>query len=176
MIKIRYGMFETNSSSVHSIVIDVSGTSHVVEDCMKVYGGEYGWGHDVLDTPQERACYLWQGIWTCTPHEQDKPDNLAEWKEKILAWLPNATFVDVDEDERNDIGEDDDNGFHFGWYPGVDHGWELYEMLCEFWEDDELLGAYLTGDNSHVVVSNDNEDELGFFYPDCDYIEYEKGN
>ena len=175
MIKIRRGMFETNSSSVHSIVIDVSGTAHVIEDAFEIHGDEYGWGFQTLETPQDRACYLWQALWCCSPYGQDKPDDLDQWKEKIAAWVPNATFVDVDEDERNNIERDDDD-FYFGWYPGIDHGGELQEMLYEFWEDDELLGAYLTGDNSHVVCSNDNEDSFGFYYPNCDYIEYEKGN
>lgn len=56
-IQIRSGVFETNSSSQHSLVI-----SKVREEPTKKqlngYFGEYGWGYEELTTQEEKLSYI----------------------------------------------------------------------------------------------------------------------
>ena len=171
MIKIRKGVFETNSSSVHSIVIDVSQEPCVVDDVLTIAGGEYGWGYNELCSLEDRLNYLWQGIWDCAGDKSPLGTH-DEWRQRIRKWLPNVSLEDVPE---GGIGDDDDE--YASWYfPGIDHGGELYVLLRQFMSNDKLLGDFLTNENSHVICSNDNSDSYGFYYPDVPYIEFRKGN
>lgn len=57
----RYGIFETNSSSMHSLSFDNSAVATEVNNDEKriVLGtGEYGWGYEELTTPLEKMDYL----------------------------------------------------------------------------------------------------------------------
>ena len=58
MIQVRRGVFETNSSSTHSIVICRQDTPQTF-DRVTFSIGEYGWGHELLATPDERASYFY---------------------------------------------------------------------------------------------------------------------
>lgn len=64
MRKIRLGMFETNSSSCHTVVIQEGSK---VDDCdmyvpedgiIHISDGEYGWGVETLRYPEEKASYI----------------------------------------------------------------------------------------------------------------------
>jgi hypothetical protein len=60
MIKIRYSVWETNSSSSHSLSIIDGGYNLPTpnEKELILIGGEYGWGYDKLTTWLEKANYL----------------------------------------------------------------------------------------------------------------------
>lgn len=68
MIKIRKNVFETNSSSSHSLVYSKKdrGYSHCMplneDGNLIVEFREYGWGPDVLNTPYEKLCYVFTRI------------------------------------------------------------------------------------------------------------------
>ena len=62
MEKIRSKVFETNSSSCHSLVIDKN-TSYTTMNLndkgnIVIATGQYGWGNSRLTTPEEKAAYL----------------------------------------------------------------------------------------------------------------------
>lgn len=60
-IKLRRSVFETNSSSVHTLSFRKTEcvTGKVEVDGSLVVGlGEYGWGYEELDTPLEKLDYL----------------------------------------------------------------------------------------------------------------------
>ena len=65
MIQIRQGTFETNSSSVHELVIPKDCELHIPA---KVYltGGEYGWGPETTD---DTINYIYQA---CLDRGQDE--------------------------------------------------------------------------------------------------------
>ena len=64
MIQIRKNVFETNSSSTHSLVISKMERSYdyslPVDDdgILTITFGEFGWGPDLLTTPIEKLSYL----------------------------------------------------------------------------------------------------------------------
>ena len=57
MVKIRKGMFETNSSSTHTIIVTDQKTEpgNLVDFAI----GEFGWGFDKLASIDEKASYLY---------------------------------------------------------------------------------------------------------------------
>ena len=61
MKTIRKGIFETNSSSVHTLVIAHDNPEIPIT---KLYFslGEFGWGPELLNSVEERASYLWTYI------------------------------------------------------------------------------------------------------------------
>lgn len=64
MKTIRSNVFETNSSSTHSLTL-VEGPSWSTMvpnygDKLIIHGGEYGWGYDVLEDPYSKASYAYQ--------------------------------------------------------------------------------------------------------------------
>lgn len=61
--QIRRSVFETNSSSMHSLTVrkeGVSGTLHIDEYENKVitHFGEFGWGYDYYTDPENKLSYL----------------------------------------------------------------------------------------------------------------------
>ena len=67
MKQIRRGMFETNSSSMHSLIIENDKSIGELEKSqlklnkkgeIRVHLGEYGWGLDFLKTQQKKLNYL----------------------------------------------------------------------------------------------------------------------
>lgn len=72
---IRKGVFETNSSSVHTIAIDAPNDNmQMTCDHTVVLGnGEYNWGPDYYDTIDARIDYLYQGILCSLGIEVNEP-------------------------------------------------------------------------------------------------------
>ena len=63
MLQIRKNVFETNSSSTHSLVISNKERSYdynlpVEDGVLTIPFGEFGWGPDILSTPIEKLSYL----------------------------------------------------------------------------------------------------------------------
>lgn len=158
---IRQSVFETNSSSVHAIVID----THMPEapDYAEYHsnGGEFGWERDELSWPKARLDYLWQGIVSCYADEEGAID---EWAYAIHEWMPNAVLEIPDESDC-----------HY-----IDHAYEGKYVWDKMREDHLMLGRYLLSPNSCVHTWNDNDpdykwDEPWYDLPsDGEYELYEK--
>ena len=63
MVKIRKGMFETNSSSTHTIIVTDQKTEpgNLVDFAI----GEFGWEFERLNTIDEKASYLYTMACEC---------------------------------------------------------------------------------------------------------------
>ena len=157
MLKIRRGVFETNSSSVHSVVI----ANHAPKDerdYNRYYaeGSQYGrYSTEVCDDIASRLDYLWQIVLDNEYRSKDADDAFSTewWREAIMEVLPEATLI-----------EDYDNGY-------IDHGSDYEELLEEMRAAPELIAMFLLNDDSRVFMKSD-EDDIEFDYPDCDYIEF----
>lgn len=81
-IKIRKGVFETNSSSMHSICF--SGENNFTEYDSPIYVefGEFGWGYDELNTAQEKLSYVLTYISECYSYEVEDFQSI-----KYYIWL-----------------------------------------------------------------------------------------
>jgi hypothetical protein len=140
MKQIRRNVFETNSSSTHSIAIPkkcdpINYTSFNI--------GEFGWGWEEADA----ADYLYTAIY-------DSANTESEAKEKI--------------EKLKNILEDHGINYHFGkvkvnndgWFyldnGYIDHAGELRDLIDELLDDGDKLVRFLSG--GLVFTGNDNSD------------------
>ena len=149
MYSIRKGVFETNSSSTHSIVIE-RGKLNFEEALDRCFGeegnvilfegGEFGWEYGVADNTQ----YLWTAILQFV--EEDNEDALEEWKKYISHALGvygyQAEFLLPTE---NDF-----------WY--IDHGYELEDFINWIAQSPDNLIRYLV--TGEVYTGNDNDGDM----------------
>lgn len=141
MYQVRNGVFETNSSSTHSICIP---KKHVDAGAyVDFHIGEYGWDYDDVDA----ADYLYTAI-LCFDDWRELLDRL---KEALDCHGVSYTF---EKPEWNDECED---YLVNGW---IDHAYDTREFVEAVLDDDDLLMRLLFGD-SHVYTGNDNDDMAG---------------
>ena len=144
MIKIRKGIFETNSSSIHAL--SVGQGEQVLPTELKFNGGEFGWEHEVYRDTQSKADYLCTGITYC--------DDCFELRDKIINTLSkyniNATFPEIIDTE---YGYKIEGGYYY-----IDHGYEVGDFIREVVNDESLLMNFLFCEDSFIETGNDNDD------------------
>lgn len=136
---IRKNLFETNSSSTHSICISKEPVTNYPNEIW--FGiGEFGWGCDKVD----KYDYLYTAILT-----RENRDELIEKlkstldKYNIRYNLSKPKFWECDGYEYLD------NGY-------IDHSDELAEFIDAVMSDEDRLLRYLFSDNTYVYTGNDN--------------------
>ena len=140
--QIRNMVFETNSSSTHSIAI--SKKPVVIGKSIHFGIGEFGWSNDCVDTTD----YLYTAIL-----EQDDRDDLLNKLKEILDKysieysLEEPEWVESSDEEYKWL----DNGY-------VDHSFEAREFIFAVLNNEDLLMRCLFGD-SCVYTGNDNQDD-----------------
>lgn len=130
---IRNGIFETNSSSVHSICISKKPVENVKGKKIAFYLGEYGWENSTVDTPD----YLYTAI-MCQNNSKELLDKLKSILDKYEI---DYTFQPEDKASR--------------WW-GIDHSGETIDFVNAVLEDEDLLLRCLFNDESVVYTGNDN--------------------
>ncbi len=130
---IRNGMFETNSSSVHSICISKKPVGDVKGKKISFYLGEYGWENSTVDTPD----YLYTAI-MC----QSLSDYLLDKLKSILdKYEIDYTFQPEEKASR--------------WW-GIDRSEDTIDFVDAVLEDEDLLLRCLFNDDSVVYTGNDS--------------------
>ena len=185
-IQIRRGVFETNSSSVHTLTITKNPNNLKFPKKLIFDSGDYGWEHACLTTPEEKASYLWEGIISVFPDYENK--NLTEYNKAIASITKILKSVGVKaifkynnpkykESEWGNYYEfcDKDDNVDDGY---IDHSSELCTFLYDVCFDKNKLLGFLFSENSYIETGNDNEDDD---FPSEDYetencIVYVKGN
>lgn len=157
MIKIRRNVFETNSSSVHSIVVCNEGLENnrspfVFNHSPVVFFrlDEFGWSMGVLDDSWERASYFYTAA--CQLRQHDVKDEIID----LLA----PFGIDCVFDEENAPQYEDYNGFHYLSNGGIDHVDGCQEFVDALMNDGEMLARFLLDDRSFVITGNDNCDDI----------------
>lgn len=94
-IQVRRSVFETNSSSTHSISIQSrrSGTSQledalkIVDGVLQVELGEFGWGYDEYYDAEDKMSYLFSQIVATTHYVESETEEefVAKMRAKIMA-------------------------------------------------------------------------------------------
>lgn len=167
MKKTRVGVFETNSSSTHSICIAKDAELNIPKSLHFSFG-EFGWECDTLSDMHTKASYLYTGM-MANGRKNDF--------DKIVSFLSGKQIEITSEEpiykkytyEGSD-GEYIDNGGY------VDHSDELTVFLDAICKDNEKLMRFLFSDLSFIITGNDNDDEdvnIGITYA---HDEYYKGN
>lgn len=146
MFRIRNGVFETNSSSVHVISIQKDPPKNIFP--LRISRKYYGWGLEFLDTPEERASYFYTALCNCG-EELHEPVHDARLKMTNL--LP--------EDIRYDCKFEDGECY-------IDHCDELLPWVQDLVDDNEKFLRFIFGDDSYIRTGNDNIDYEDYEYPD----------
>lgn len=147
MIQIRSGVFETNSSSTHSICITADRQSLLnIPDKLVFKPGEYGWEHNRYGTTEEKASYLYSAL-----AELYDAEELSVVLNDLYCML---TYLGVDaEFEPIEYWDDDDL------YPenaDIDHPEDLSEFVEAVLHGPTRLKYYLFSPDSYVLTGNDN--------------------
>ena len=170
--QIRQGVFETNSSSTHSICIAKDAELSIPKSVNFKFG-EFGWECDTLQSIQKKADYLYTGLIA-----NDRQEDV----DKIVQFLENKGIeVSVEEPIYETRSYTDSDGKLVEYKSGgnigyVDHSYELGEFLDAVCEDENKLMRYLFSELSFIITGNDNDDEdveINVSYP---HDEYYKGN
>lgn len=142
-VVVRKNVFETNSSSVHSICIsrDSVSTADLKGKRIEFYLDDFGWAFEEAN----KANYLYTAIMV-----NDKSEEYLNKLKSILdkygvgySFEPPKYW---DEDKKYI-----DNG-------SIDHSYETGEFLEAVFENEDLLLRYLFNDKSAVFTGNDNSD------------------
>lgn len=132
MIKIRRNVFETNSSSMHSLSVigsDRVSTLTTSKDGIIVVGeGEFGWGYDTLTTPSEKLSYL------VTEYSgQEEMIDMIKEAVKDYTGLTMAVY--------------EDEGY-------IDH--QSQGMISEYVSDKQSIIDLVFNDKNVIIIDNDN--------------------
>lgn len=200
MRKIRYGIFETNSSSTHAIVVP----KEVKEDGYNAYDSldhDYGFGREecrLCDSWDEKLAYAYMLLKDNNVAELDTFKNqVIEVWEKLFGnkdYTPTPkdvfNYIDRDSSDGNLTGKD---GFlilkeRYGNY--IDHACDLEnrDILDRLINDKEFVKRFIFNRDSYITIGGDeyrgyNIKTIGFEYDyenEEDFInklkEYEKDN
>lgn len=198
--QIRRGVFETNSSSVHSISIikDNFKNSLPVKftiDC----DGEFGWEVDTFDDAQSKAAYMYQAI-VYYPTLDSKRKYDANVAKEILQSLMNKFIkniesygIEVDckyrftKIESNEIEPGktydyvvfvDENGNEHENVGYLDHGGEAKDLVDYVLSSPENTVKFIFDNRCFIETGNDNEERYEFFNKESneEVIIFKKGN
>lgn len=185
-VQIRRSVFETNSSSTHSISIIKKSNLDEFPDTVVFDNGEFGWEFEIYYDTTSKAEYLWEAITSCYWNKIDKVNNAINFitdtlaKYNIKAVFPYAANMKVKTHTYDDgstythikfmnDNDEEDDGY-------VDHGKELGYFLVDVLSNEKKLMNYLFDYNSYVSTGNDNSDD-DVECPDFGAAwYYEKGN
>ena len=162
MKQIRNNVFETNSSSTHSIAIPKKCEA---PSRVNLYTGDFGWSFDEVDA----ADYFYTAIYETSDTEFELQEKLEKLRsileahdiEYHLARVKHHTwFSNYDNKEYLSL----DDGY-------IDHGYELKDFVDELLNDEDKLLRFLGG--GLVFTGNDNSDteERCFINRDEEYLE-----
>ena len=142
MVKIRHGMFETNSSSTHTIIVtDQNCEPGAIVDFQI---GEFGWGFHELRTVDEKASYLYTAA--CEFYNRDMYQNFYE---TLCKYGVKCTCT------RPALFEKQTNWLKNGY---IDHCYEgdMSDFVETMLNHEKALIRYLFSPDSFVLTGNDN--------------------
>ena len=165
MYQIRQSIFETNSSSVHVLVIPKD-TKIDIPHSVYLFEGEYGLQ---ADKEYDTLSYFYTA---CVERGREEV-------EKFFNYLKRKGVEEISSRElrwKKDSYEGEEYEYADGFNGYIDHGGEL--PLDELFANENLLDRFLFGTDSFVETGSDNGD----YCPDVDnydhdiYDTIEKGN
>lgn len=145
MIQIRSGVFETNSSSTHSICIQKKPVD-IDYRSIDFYLGDYGWEVEEVDFSN----YLYTAI--MLDHRERVREHNIEKLKKILDSHHISYTFEKPEFDICSTGTYLRNGY-------IDHYYDLGNFIESVLNNEDMLLRGLFGENSVVYTGNDNCDE-----------------
>lgn len=177
---IRQSVFETNSSSIHSIAVKRGTKDQGIEYVTKRDGaiafnlGQFGWKAMKHTSIVKRASYLWTLACSDTIKEANKRERFI--RETLNEVGIKCVFQPVVQKVYESgweccVAED-------GEYFYIDHSDSWGNLTDKIFSDKDFLLDFLFGD-SYVITYNDNDDYDDWLYAEDDGVdrdEYDKFN
>ena len=164
MIQIRRSIFETNSSSTHSVCITKNNHTLIPDAACTFSNMYFGWEEKTYRDSLHKAAYLYAAMVSLAKSDQE----LEKWKNHIFETLEEngikCTFEPVKHDEYG------------GKCLGIDHPQELERFVAMVLHNKKRLLRYLFSEESFVVTGNDNSLHRVFIAAPYKHEEYSKGN
>lgn len=162
MRQIRNGVFETNSSSTHSICISKKPITDIILKRYLYFSlGEYGWGEEEVSP----CDYLYTAI-ACDYNNFEK--RMYELKETLLN---NGILFAFEEPKWSN-----DTKNRYVLNANIDHSNELIDFLDEILDDEDKLLRFLLNYDSVVYTGNDNDREDSSRCRDAEDVFYKYEN
>lgn len=168
MFNIRYGAFETNSSSMHAMVVYTREKVFPWPTRIVFRTNYFGWAFKWLQTIDEKASYLYTSL--CLVTDAYTAERII--REALEPFCVGCIFYAPKETE-------------YGWYENcdIDHGADE-DFVRTMISSPAAIIQFLFDDKSYVVTGNDNCDEESYKWwqdlahpqPEEDYIVYRKSN
>jgi hypothetical protein len=167
MKTIRNNVFETNSSSCHSITFSTGYPDDQKDYQLLVTGdGDFGWGYDKLETPAEKMNYATIAYACICASEDECEQVLSEIKRVFALHGVTVSFSENDAGEQQaiwfEVDDWDKSGIATAHTSGyIDHQSQPHESdNCErlakmFRDDPDELYSFVFGD-AYIIIDNDN--------------------
>ena len=160
MKTIRSNVFETNSSSTHSIAIPKNCEA---TNFISFHVGDFGWGWEEVDP----ADYFYTAIYETSNTENEVEEKVQKLKDILDSHNIEYYFEDV-KTHISSYG----NNYYLSLDDGyIDHGNELTDFVNELLNDGDKLVRFLS--RGLVFTGNDNSDaeERCFIERDHEYLD-----
>ena len=143
--QIRNNVFETNSSSVHTIIIS-NNFPQSIDNYIFFDRGEYGWEWEIYNSSQDKANYLYECMIDLFYHNNSLKEKCNRIREELALYNVGCDFAEVNEINQYD-------GY-------VDHGSQNKELVNYLLDNPDKLIDYLFNDTSYIATGNDNVDSM----------------
>ena len=175
--QIRNGVFETNSSSTHSICIAKNPVTLLpIPEYLDFQFDSYGWEENKLTSIKEKVRYLYTCIGYLESEQKIKEvlqfivKTLKKHGVKQIYFDPfDLCFYRDSKDKITTYISPGSDGY-------VDHGHEAIEFVEDVCSDENKLINFLFSDQSFVLTGNDNSGTDVTIRVDYEHDEYYKGN
>lgn len=158
-LQTRHGVFETNSSSSHSISLDYSpqylipDVELTVDGNLEVTCGEFGWGYESYTDFYSKLAYLMTDIFKNYEYNADNGDNAdinndAAREDQNFIAVENCIKKHIPQVNKLVVVPLDDRYYPYGY---IDH--QSIGVASEAYDD---LDAYLFNTRTILIIDNDN--------------------
>lgn len=154
MITVRKNVFETNSSSTHSLCIQKNMPEKYPE-YLKFSGEDFGWSNAIITDVQSKANYLYTALFDLCMYGNKKT-----FCGHRLDWWKNYIYTELGKYNIEVEFEDTDEMLDKYKYPNyyIDHCDMLDDFITSMLRPRRLM-KYLFGENSFIITGNDNSPE-----------------
>ena len=167
MKTVRKSVFETNSSSVHSLSISRD-EKICTPNYLNGYFGEFGWGYEILSIPEERLSYLLVALANFSgangynvKFEDGKKVflnfNMFKWTDDVVFAHTGSNIVF----NWDDISRGEYYPFGYIDHQSVSYPSGIPDVLSDFWSEEKDVFSkniedFIFNDKYVVEIDNDN--------------------
>lgn len=129
-MQIRKNVFETNSSSSHSVVIS-EGTDFITEkfpEVIEIETGEFGWGYDEYSDWYNLASYAFTHAMNDSKKMNMLKNVIKEYTGSDVKFIPGDGYIDE----------------------------QSFDEAESLFKDEDTLKRFIFGKNSSLIIDNDN--------------------